>query len=729
MKRNAVLLLWLMATTMVCAQAHICNKVSPWLRKAVDNRHQQARRAGEGSELLATVFVQLRDGVTDDELAAYGARRYAQLDDIAIVTVPVERVDELAQLADVLRIEANGRAHTTMDTVPKVVNLLPVYEQTASYGAFTGKGVVMGIMDVGFDLTHPNFQADGKTRIAAFWDQLAAYDGDSRFPVGREFAMQEAIAAQGCATDGQTQQHGTHTAGIASGGGADTHYRGVAYESDLCLVANAVTDDTIYIDKADYYKYTSATDALGFKYLFDYAEQQGKPCVVSFSEGYTPYVDRDDSLYSAFIGKLTGPGRIFVSSAGNESRARTYGHKPKGVEQAGAFLSVYKKTARYQVKSDGDVTVSLYIYNRESGQFLQTLELPRQEADEEGKLEKTFTVGSKTCKVTTYFYPSAFRKGEQIYEVELESDTELGNLGRIALVVAGSDYEAEIFGSSSYPLVERPEVDSRWNAAGYGHNILAPGCFETAICVGATTHRQGYTDADGQYHSSFPGTPGLLGDYSSVGPTRTGLDKPDVSAPGTNVIASYSSYYLESHPDYRSDYVAYSAVGDRFYPWGVNSGTSMSTPVVAGIVALWLQANPTLTPADIRGIMQRTCRHPEADLDYPNNRYGYGEIDAYRGLLDILNLTGISEISLQQPRDVMATVRGGNLVLRFADVPRQLVTVSVYSAGGSLVARSQLSPAACEVTVPLPVLPSGIYAVQTTGAERGVTGSQLVRVP
>ena len=77
----------------------------------------------------------------------------------------------------------------------------------------------------------------------------------------------------------------------------------------------------------------------------------------------------------------------------------------------------------------------------------------------------------------------------------------------------------------------------------------------------------------------------------------------------------------------------------------------------------------------------------------------------------------------------MATVRGGNLVLRFADVPRQPVTVSVYSAGGSLVARSQLSPAACEVTVPLPVLPSGIYAVQTTGAERSVTGSQLVRVP
>ena len=109
-------------------------------------------------------------------------------------------------------------------------------------------------------------------------------------------------------------------------------YRGVAWESDICLVANAVTEDTTFIDKADYHLYTTATDALGFKYLFDYADSQHKPCVVSFSEGYTPLMDNDDRLFNLFLSRLVGPGHILVSSAGNESQCLTYFQKPLGVE-------------------------------------------------------------------------------------------------------------------------------------------------------------------------------------------------------------------------------------------------------------------------------------------------------------------------------------------------------------------------------------------------------------
>ena len=727
MKRNIVIFLWLMMATTVCGQhATDLSKVSPWLRQIVKDRQQSARRAGERNDMLATVFVLLRDGVTDEQLAEYGVRRYAQLDDIAIVTVPIGRIDELAALATVVRIEANAPAHTTMDTVPKVTDLLPVYEKTAQHDAYTGKGVMVGVMDVGFDLTHPNFMNGSESRIRTLWDQLAPYDGDSRFPVGRVFDTQEALATQGCATDGKTQNHGTHTTGIAAGGGYSTPYRGVAYESELCLVANAVTADTVYIDKDDYYKYTSATDALGFKYLFDYAGQQEKPCVISFSEGYIPYVDRDDSLYAAFIGKLTGPGRIFVSSAGNENLARTYGHKPKGMEQAGAFIGSTKKTARYQVKSDGAVEVSLYVYDKATGEYQQTLALPKADAGEEGKLTKTLNVGEQQCEVTVYFYESAFKAGEHIYEVELDADTELNKLAYIALVVTGTAYQAELFASSSHPFVLQDKVDSRWNAADYGHNILAPGFFENAICVGATTHRLGYTNVSGKYNKPFDDTPGQLSCYSSTGPARSGQDKPDITAPGTNVLSSYSSYYLEANPTATYYDVAYTEYNGRTYPWGSNSGTSMSTPVVAGTIALWLQANPKLTPADIIGIISRTSRHPEADIDYPNSRYGYGEIDAYAGLLDVLKLTGIREISRQQPKAAQIGVKDGQLVLRFAEATRQPVTVTVYSVGGSRMQQMTVAAGVSEKAIPL-TLASGIYAVQLTSSERGVTGSQLVR--
>ena len=84
----------------------------------------------------------------------------------------------------------------------------------------------------------------------------------------------------------------------------------------------------------------------------------------------------------------------------------------------------------------------------------------------------------------------------------------------------------------------------------------------------------------------------------------------------------------------------------------MSTGTSMSTPVVAGAVALWLQANPHLTQQAVKDIISRTSRHPDASADYPNNEYGYGEIDVYRGLLDVLGLNGINSLSTYQPSGV-----------------------------------------------------------------------------
>ncbi len=153
----------------------------------------------------------------------------------------------------------------------------------------------------------------------------------------------------------------------------------------------------------------------------------------------------------------------------------------------------------------------------------------------------------------------------------------------------------------------------------------------------------------------------------------------------------------------------------------------MSTPVVAGIIALWLEANPQLTRDDILGIMSRTARQPESNLTYPNMKYGYGEINAYRGLLDILGLTGIEAISQQQPQQVLIGTLGQELCLRFREIPRQPVTVSIYTVAGTLVHQVQFSPSCQEVKMPLTMLTSGIYAIQLTSAERGFTGSQLIR--
>ena len=724
--------------TSVSAQTGHMGRLSAWLQESVrqetavktSNTTSSGHRA-DAAAMLTTVFVQMKDGINDELLAQYGCKKYAQLGDIAIVTVPLDKVGALSEQPEVLRVEANDKAHPTLDLVPENTNLLPVYEQTAQHPAFTGKGVVVGIMDIGFDLTHPTFYNTpslSNYRIKAFWDQLAPNADSNRFPVGSEWTTTDDILQQQCTTDGREQNHGTHTTGIAAGSGYDSPYRGAAWESDLCLVANAVTADTAFIDKADYYLYTTATDALGFKYLFDYADSQQKPCVVSFSEGYTPFMDNDDQLFSLFLSRLVGPGHILVSSAGNESQSLTYFRKPLGVEHAGSFIRVFNPTAQYRLLSDGKPVVRLIAYE-ERNVVERELLLPMDSENwKDEQLIDTLFIQDDTCAVRITRYQPSLVEGKTGYWITLAGNRPFIEMDHLALVVEGADCEAEVFGSSTQSFGNY-DTDKQWNAAEKSHNILAPGCLEPAITVGSTSHRLTYTNINGDVIKNNRDTePGRLSWFSSVGPAMDGSVKPDVTAPGNFVISSQSSFYLEAHPDATTYDVEHFDAGGRTYVWAAQSGTSMSTPVVAGIIALWLQANPTLSPDDIRDVLQRTCRHPEPQFTYPNNLYGHGEIDAYRGLLDILGMTGIKELSQHQPQGVRLTAHDGLLHLQFSQTPSEPVLLSIYTTSGALLHRQWLTPSSRQVSLPLPVSASGIYAVQLTGKDKALTGSQLVRL-
>lgn len=713
--------LLLMTTGQVTAQHTDGSKLSAWVQQKYRTYQQRSRRAADTQSRLMTAFVKTTD---QQVLEDHGCRIYARQGDIYIVTIPLDVLDELMSHPAVSRIEASPSAEVTNDSVAKVVNVKPAYEYPQT--PFTGKGVVMGVMDVGFDLTHPTFYNDqtlSAYRIKAFWDQLAPNEDPERFPVGQEYVTQEDILAKGCATDGKTQNHGSHTTGTAAGSGYDKPYRGIAFESDICLVANAVTQDTIYIAQEDYDKYTSATDALGFQYLFDYAEKAGKPCVVSFSEGYTPYLDNDDQLYSEYLSMLIGPGRILVASAGNNSLYYTYCEKPKDIAEAGAFLNCSGKNAMYRLLSDGTPTLHLLRYGE--GNVVsheKSISLDREWEDDK-PLQDTLFIDEDTCAVSIQRYVTSLTNGKTMYLMTLTANKKIKELGQIALVAEGSEWLVEVYGTSSYQLANY-ETDSRWNAAQKGRNILAPGCLEAPICVGSTTYRQLYTDIDGHLHGSTSEEVGKWSDFSSIGPSMNGLLKPEVAAPGRNVISSVSTFYLAEHQQERGALVAFS---DEKYPWATNTGTSMSTPVVAGAIAIWLQANPTLTREDVMGVLQRTCRHPEEELEYPNNKYGFGEVDVYRGLLDVLGAAGIEGLSMHQPKAATVFAQDGLLHLEFNELSDKPVDVRIFALDGHLVAQHHLKPAGKQATLPLPRLSHGIYAVQLNG-EGSITGSQLIRL-
>ena len=125
-------------------------------------------------------------------------------------------------------------------------------------------------------------------------------------------------------------------------------------------------------------------------------------------------------------------------------------------------------------------------------------------------------------------------------------------------------------------------------------------------------------------------------------------------------------------------------------------------------------------------IAQTSIRH-DPTLDYPNNQYGWGEIDAYRGLLYLLGLSGIKEITSDQPRKVQVILQDDCMRLCFNEPLRQALNVAIYGVGGSLVSRRQLTGGTAEQQVDISVLPAGVYAVQLHSQQPGLTGSFLIR--
>ncbi len=353
--------------------------MSPFVRQAFTEHQQRSLSRGASDQgRTMTAFVRISPDEADAVLARHHCRKHALWGDICIASIPLAELESLAMEPSVKRIEASQPASLCVDTTAAIVQALPVYESTATHQAYSGDGVVVGLVDVGFDLTHPNFvdTVTQRTRIGAFWDQLSRDTIGSALPVGRDYVGPEAVRAIGKSTDAPTITHGTHTLGIAVGSGYDTKYRGIAWGSDLCVVGNAISTNIEYVDSADYYKYTSAVDALAFKYCFDYAEQQGKPCVVSFSEGYPPYLDEEDSLFAATLEQLTGPGRIIVASAGNEGVEKTYFEKTEHQKEAGSFVRSFKEQALYRIKSEGEMRLVIYGYQKVEGGGLKVEGIP-----------------------------------------------------------------------------------------------------------------------------------------------------------------------------------------------------------------------------------------------------------------------------------------------------------------------------------------------------------------
>lgn len=656
-KKMKFLLSLIAIATLFVVPANGQSKFSPLVREAMMHSGQAAHQKAKGDrqkELFLTAFVR-----TDDvaALTDRGCRILAQWDDIVIASIPLSQLRTLASLPQVKRIEAGRSCAVTSDTSATITHARDVWQLTAPSplgggDKINGKGVVVGVMDIGFDLTHPAFYtaAAQNYRIKRLWDQIdqtlngeemtiAGNEGEEPVNIGRQYVGTDILLGKQHSFDGVEETHGTHTTGIAAS---------MAPEADLCLVANFTGNNMELIPEEEHYKYTTATDMLGFKYIFDYADSQGKPCVINFSEG-APADLYQDGLYQEVLQKMLGPGHVLCASAGNEGLSDgTYLHKAEGEDAKSAFLAKWaSNVAIYVMSSRHPVNMTLSFY--EHNQLATTWNYDATELAQypDSLMSDTLTIGDKRIAIFLNTYPSCY--DENLYATDFFiEDIDNANFGYAVptkLTIRDAQNDIEVFYAGGYFVTNG--IEPALHDYEVTHNILSPGCMKDAICVGATSYTKEVKNIHGFAVGRDFGQDGVRAAYSGVGPALSGITKPDVMAPGTNIISSLNSFWREKYPDDGNSTTDTKRMefNSRTYPWGIETGTSMATPVVTGIVALWLQLCPTLTPDQVKDVIAHTSTQYDTSLFYPNNLYGWGQIDALEGIRYIESVyTGIERL-------------------------------------------------------------------------------------
>lgn len=746
MKRATILTtLLLTVLNLLSAQSatpYIYNKVSPHLSRLVHNAPATSRgAAGQQAAQTVMVLTKLVPGADADELSArYGLHVEATIGRVLVVSMPIDQVESMAADDRVVRIEAERAPRKLLDKMPAQIGADKLHNGTSHQltQAYDGSGTVVGIVDAGLDYVNPFFRdSEGKSRIKWVTDYAAT-------PTRRLTTPDEIWSAQH-SSDAATEWHGTHVAGIAAGSlvhsTSDVAYQGIAPGADIAEACINLAGVNPILNPGDP---TSAPALLAINDIFAYAESQGKPCVVNFSAGITQTFANNRQLEEEALQTLASkPGRAIVVAAGNQGLYRYLAHKPASQPKAGAGVRFHREDgygayfgAEFKISHGQTITVTYYNeqYTQSHGQLTVTA------ADLKGA-----TGGSKDLQIGSGIYLrrlTATLVEEQTDGYDIVSiattnpNTTFPETDRMLLTIEGEG-EAWIYADNACAPLEDVAAISGHQTTVDGYTVGWPGSVESVITVGNIGWR---FKASGSWGNSIDWGPiemgkgeGYLANSSACGPTLDGRHKPDVCAPGVNIISAYNNFVNETYEQYLMDETMgmldtdYEPENGGFFALLSQTGTSMSAPAVAGTIALWMQADPTLTNDRIKDVLAHSSRQPDAELSYPNDQYGHGEIDAYSGLLYLLDpTTSILPVSRHQPVKAAIRLQGRRLSFQLVNSDESCFGVSIYSTDGRRVAQYTLRGP--EAHADLSNLPAGVYAVQLNTGRPETTGSTLIRL-
>lgn len=622
----------------------------------------------------------------------------------ATVRLTLNALQHLAKQQGVEYIQITSGATQMLNLARQEAGTDQIHKGTDLPKAYTGEGVVVGVVDAGFDYMHAAFRrpADGALRIKRVWEQGATtLDGASapaKYGYGIELNTPELIEkAQG---DSDSNSHGTHVAAIAAGSDAykDGAYVGNAPDADIVLVA------------LDLNASTNADISNAVQYIFDYADEVGKPCVVNLSLGNQDGPHDGTSTFDTMTDAMQGPGRLIVGATGNHrTDAFHIDHTFATADAAPLRTFVKYKVAPSNSVSGGtieiwgekgvDFTVDIAAYSTFNKKDARSTTVYPAEGVTNVDFGKYAT---GTWKVASEVSPLNGKP----HVVLTSALTSIRNNYAIALTVTPKTAgRVNIWSDNTYLALESRDIEG-FSAPDAASSTLCEigGTGKRILTVGSYTTRNEYTTNGGQ-QATLQETVGDLSSFSSYGPTVDGRMKPNITAPGCFIISAVSNNDASGN----LMYAEYNENFGRYNQYGYMQGTSMASPFVAGIVATWLQAYPQLTPEQLHEIVQNTARKDSFTATAPDSNWGYGKINALDGLRQCIEKQETGCVSVAMPFDGTVRIADGNIVLGFARDTQ--ATLCITSMTGSTLFSKPLGKRSAGETlsVAVPQLPKGVY--------------------
>ncbi|MBR2959061.1 MAG: S8 family peptidase [Bacteroidales bacterium] len=648
-------------------------------------------------------LAKMAHGFNPKTLETAGIKIGAQAGQIVTLTVPVESLDVLENNKDILQYSIAHRVaqpmcdHTRVDTrTDSVQKGLGVTGDTN----FKGTGVYIGITDWGFDYTHPNIATPlGAPRTARAWDHFRTA---GPAPNGFDYGTELIGADQLTAAQGDTSNiygygtHGTHVAGIAGGRGHAGRYVGQAPKAEFLLCSFGI-NEAAWMD--------------GVQWMRNVAQQDGRRLVVNSSWGMYSFSTLDGtSLLDQAIDNWSAEGIIFCTSAGNN-----YGD---GFHISKTFradtVDTLRTIATYYTYAADAIGQALIMWGEEGNDFTARFRMKRggtvwSSPDFSTAAGDQIIYDTLVCDTILIPYRALIEHANPFDNrphIQLDVNRDLAlQLQLYITAESGTVHAWNVANKKNHAGNEGAPFesgnDSLFTRGNSLYSISEPAVAHRCITVAAHS-----ADRWNSSHTKY--SVGRLASFSSSGPVIDGRQKPDISAPGVDVVSSISAWTDDS----------YSAIASESnmtatYIWSKMSGTSMSSPAATGVVALMLQANPGISAEQVYDIVTRTARndtvtgplhaHDSADL-----RWGWGKIDALKAVNEAIRIIGIQAAEeMQLPLHVFPNPANETVTVNTNCGETQ--TLTILNIDGRKVAEI---PVTTQTNINIGDWPRGVYILR-----------------